>query len=131
MPTRTTDRANGGLGGAVKQVAEHASGIARLEVELAALELKQKVAALGIGIGLAIGGAVFGLFALGFGLATVAAVLDTFLSTWLALLIVTIALGALAGVLVLLGLGKIKKGSPPVPEQAIREAKLTTGALKS
>ncbi|MBA3841284.1 MAG: phage holin family protein [Actinobacteria bacterium] len=131
MPTRTTDRGNGGLGGAVKQVAEHASGIARLEVELAALELKQKVAALGIGIGLAVGGAVFGLFMLGFGLATIAAVLDTFLSTWLALLIVTVALGVLAGLLVLLGLGKIRKGSPPVPEQAIREAKLTTGALKS
>jgi hypothetical protein len=30
----------------------------------------------------------------------------------------------------MLGLGKIKKGTPPVPEQAIREAKLTTEALK-
>jgi hypothetical protein len=29
-----------------------------------------------------------------------------------------------------LGLSKIKKGTPPVPEQAIREAKLTTEALK-
>ena len=26
---------------------------------------------------------------------------------------------------------KIKKGTPPVPEQAIREAKLTTEALKT
>ena len=34
----------------------------------------------------------------------------------------------------LLGLGaltSLKKGSPPVPEQAIREARLTTEALKS
>ena len=31
----------------------------------------------------------------------------------------------------LLGLRSIKKGSPPVPEQAIREAKLTTAAIKS
>jgi hypothetical protein len=32
---------------------------------------------------------------------------------------------------VVAGLRLIKRGSPPVPEQAIREAKLTTGALKS
>ena len=132
MPTQSAENLNGGgLGSAVKQVAEHASGIARLEVELAAMELKQKVAALGIGIGLAVGGAVFALFMLGFLFATVVAALATFLATWLALLIVTLVLGALAGLLVVLGLGKIKKGTPPVPEQAIREAKLTTGALKS
>jgi hypothetical protein len=27
--------------------------------------------------------------------------------------------------------GRIKKGTPPIPEQAIREAKLTTEALKA
>jgi hypothetical protein len=130
MPTPGSER-NGGVGGAAKQVAEHASSIARLELELVALELKRKVVALGIGIGLVVGAALFGLFMLGFLFATIAAVLATFLSTWLALLIVTAALGALAGMLALLGLVSIKKGSPPVPEQAIREAKLTTEALKS
>jgi uncharacterized membrane protein YqjE len=137
MPTPATEQTtnvqspNGGLGSAVKQVAEHASGIARLEVELAAMELKKKVVALGLGIGLGVGAALFGLFMLGFLFATIAAVLATFLATWLALLIVTLVLGGLAGLLGVLALGKIKKGSPPVPEQAIREAKLTTGALKS
>ena len=51
MPTPTTDAQtastqNGGLGGAAKSVAEHASSIARLELELAGLELKAKVTAL-------------------------------------------------------------------------------------
>lgn len=116
---------------ATRRVAEHASSVARLEVELAALELKKKVVALGVGIGLLIAAAVFGLFMLGFALATVAAALATFLSTWLALLIVTAALGLLAGLLGMLALGRLKKGTPPVPEQAIREAKLTTAAIKS
>jgi hypothetical protein len=51
--------------------------------------------------------------------------------TWLAILIVTLALFVIAGILGLIGLNRIKKGTPPVPEQAIREAKLTTNALKS
>ena len=126
----TAVQANGGVGGAAKSVAEHASAIARLEIELAALELKKKVVALGIGIGMAVGAAVFVIFGLGFAFATIAAALATFLSTWLALLIVTVGLLAVAGLLGMLALGKIKKGTPPVPEQAIREAKLTTEALK-
>jgi Putative Actinobacterial Holin-X, holin superfamily III len=129
MPTHAGER-NGGLGAAAKQVAEHASSIARLEVQLAVLELKRKAVALGLGIGLGIGAAVFGLMMLGFAFATLAAVLAIWLSTWLALLIVTGILMGLSGLLGVLALGRLSKGTPPVPEQAIREAKLTTEAIK-
>jgi len=129
MPTPVTEQ-NGGVGGAAKSVAEHASAIARLEVELAALELKKKVTVLGVGIGMAVGAAVFGLIGLFFVFLTIAAGLDTFLDTWLALLITTGLLFVIAGVLGMLGVGRIKKGTPPVPEQAIAEAKLTQEALK-
>jgi membrane protein implicated in regulation of membrane protease activity len=128
MPTRAADQ---GVGPAAKQVAEHASTLARLELELALLEVKRKVAALGVGIGLAIGAAIFGLFALGFGLATAAAALALVLPTWAALLIVFGALALLSLILLLVGLGSIRKGSPPVPEQAIEEAKLTTEAIRN
>jgi len=133
MHTPGTETANGGggVGGAAKLVAEHASSIAKLELELATLELKKKAMSFGLGIALAVGAALFGLFMLGFAFATLAAALATFFSTWLALLIVTLFLGVLAGLLGLLALGRIKKGSPPVPEQAIREAKLTSEALKT
>ena len=120
-----------GVGGAAKQVAEHASALARLEMELAGLELKRKIANLGIGIGLAITAAVFALYALGFGFATVAAALATFLATWLALLIVFGGLLLIAIVLGLIGLNRIKRGTPPVPEQAIEEAKRTQAAITS
>jgi hypothetical protein len=132
MPTHATNghRANGGVGGAAKQVAEHANSIVKLEVELAALELKKKVSALGIGIGLGIGAAICGLLMVGFLFATVAAALATFLATWLALLLVTASLLLLAATLGALSLGRIRKGTPPVPEQAIREAKLTQEALQ-
>jgi uncharacterized membrane protein YqjE len=120
-----------GLGAAVKDVTDHAKALVSLEVELASLELKRKAAALGIGAALLVGGLVFGLFALGFGLATIAAALATFLSTWLALLIVTAFLLVVAAVMAFVGLRGLKKGTPPLPAQAIREAKLTQDALKS
>lgn len=128
---RTHDAESPGVGAAAKQVADHAKSLVRLELELASLELKRKLGALGLGIGLALAGAVLGVFALGFLLATLAAALATFMPTWLALLIVALFLLLLAGVMGVLGLGRIKQGSPPVPEQAIEEAKLTTAALKS
>jgi hypothetical protein len=130
MPTHGTE-SNGGLGAAAKQVAEHASSLARLELELAKLEVGRKVAALGIGIGLGLGAALFGLFGIGFLLAAAAAALATTISTWLALLLVGAGLFLLAGLLGMLALGRIKRGTPPVPEQAIYEAKLTQTALKS
>ncbi len=130
MPTPAAESANGGVGGAARQVAEHASAIARLEIELASLELKRKAASLGIGAGLAIGAAVVAFYMVGFLFATVAAGLATFLATWLALLIVTVFLGLLVALLGLIGRSRIRKGTPPLPEQAIREAKLTSEALK-
>ena len=131
MPTHATEPANATLGSAAKEVAEHASALVRLELELAKLELSKKAGALGLGIGLGIGAAVVAVYMVGFLFATIAAALATFLATWLALLIVTLFLLLVASVLGLIGVNRIKRGTPPVPEQAIAEAKLTSEALKA
>ena len=86
---------------------------------------------LGLGIALLVVAGVCALLMIGFAFATAAAALATFMPTWLALLVVTAFLAVLCGVLGLVGVGRIRRGSPPVPEQAIREAKLTTAAIKS
>jgi hypothetical protein len=130
MRTRATDGGRG-VGAAVKEVAEHASSVVRLELELAALELKRKVFALGLGIAFAIGAAVLLLFMVGFAYAAAAAALAIVVPWWAALLIVTGILFLQVGVLGVLALNRIQKGTPPLPEQAIREAKLTTEALRS
>jgi protein-S-isoprenylcysteine O-methyltransferase Ste14 len=129
MHTRATE--NQSLGAAAKEVAEHASTLARLELELAALELKSKVAALGKAAAFGAGAIFFVLYAIGFVFATIAAALATFLPTWLALLIVTLFLLFGAGLLGMLALRSLKRGTPPVPKQAIEEAKMTTAALKT
>jgi hypothetical protein len=128
MPTRATEHV--GIGEAVSEVADHAKAIADLEVKLALAELKEKVAALAVGIGAAIGAGVLALFALGFAAATVAAALELVLPTWLSLLIVTLLFLLFVGVLGAVAFAAFRKGTPPVPKQAIEEAKLTTEALK-
>ena len=129
MPTRETD--SQGVGAAVKEVAERTSSIVRLELELAALELKRKVVSLGVGIGLGIGAAVMLVFMLAFVYAAIGAALALVMPTWAALLVVAGILLLQAALFGVLALNRIKKGTPPVPEQAIQEAKLTTEALKS
>lgn len=130
MQTQETEK-NSGLGAVARQVAEHTSSLFRLELELAQLELKKKITNLGVGIGLAIGAAVFAFYGLGFLFATIAAGLATAMSTWLAILIVTCGLFLVGAILGLIAVNRIQKGTPPIPEQAILEAKLTTEAIRS
>jgi Putative Actinobacterial Holin-X, holin superfamily III len=119
------------VGAAAKQVADHAKALVGLEMELASLELKQKLGSLGLGLGLLAAAAILGLYALGFLFATAAAGLATFLPTWLALLFVTLFLLLVAAVLAAVGVGRVQRGTPPVPQQAIEEAKRTSEALRS
>ncbi|CAN5336713.1 phage holin family protein [soil metagenome] len=132
MHTQGTDgRHTRGLGTAVKEVAERVSAIVRLELELASMEIQRKIKSLGLGIAFAVGAVIFLVFMIGFAYAAIAAALATVMPTWAALLVVTGILLLKAAVLGILALNRIRKGTPPVPEQAIREAKLTTEALKS
>ena len=131
MHTQGTETEEPGLGAAAKDVAEHASAIARLELELAKLEIKKKLVALGLGIALLAAAVAIGLYGIGFLFATITAALATFLPVWLSLLIVTLVLLGAAALLAFLGIRSVDRGSPPVPKQAIDEAKLTSQVLKS
>lgn len=120
-----------GLSGATKRVAEHARSLVDLEIQLALAELKKKAAALGTGVGLLVGAAVLAFLALCFALAAAAAGLATTLPVWASLLIVCGALILLTAILALVGRAFLQKGSEPIPEQAVEEARLTTEALRN
>jgi hypothetical protein len=117
------------LGTAAKEVAEHASALARLEMRLAVLEVTRKAKSLALGIVLAAAAVLLLLYALGFGLASIAAAIP--LSTWASLLIVTAGLLVIIALLGFFAVQAFKRGAPPMPDQAIEEAKLTTEALKA
>jgi hypothetical protein len=119
-----------GLSGATKRVADHARSFVQLELQLATAELKKKAAALGVGLGLTGGAALLAFLALCFGLAAAAAGIATTLPVWASLLIVMGGLILIAAVLGAIGVEMLKRGSRPVPEQAVEEVQLTTEALR-
>jgi membrane protein implicated in regulation of membrane protease activity len=119
------------LSGAARRVADHARSLVRLELELAAAEVKHKLATLAAGIGLGLAAALLGFFAVAFALAAAAAGISTTLPVWEALLIMFGGLVVLAGILAASGVALLRRGSPPVPEQALEEAKLVTEALRN
>jgi uncharacterized membrane protein YqjE len=107
----------------VKQLSEQTSRLARQEVELAKVELQSKGKKAGLGAGMFGGAGVFGFYALGALTATGILALATAMSAWLAALIVTVVLAAIAGLLALQGRSKVRQATPPVPEQATESVK--------
>ena len=103
--------------------------IARLNLELAKLEAKQKATALGIAGGLALVAVVLVFYAIGFSFAAAAAGLSESLPLWASLLIVAGIIVLTAAILALLARRFAKKAMPPKPEQAIEEAKRTKEML--
>src|SRR5437660_12472074 len=91
----------------VKQLSEQTSRLARQETELAKAELAAKGKRAGLGAGMFGGAGIFGFYALGALVATAILALATAIAPWLAALIVTVLLGALAGVVALQGKNKV------------------------
>lgn len=119
-----------GIVASAKRIAAHASSLARLERELVRSELQRKGGTLAAGAAVGVAAGILALFALGFGLAAVAAALALVVDWWLALLIVFLALVLLVVALGLLARSLLRRGTPLAPEQAIEEARLTSEALR-
>lgn len=93
-------------------------------------ELVTRLKAAGIGIGLFAAAAIFLNFAAWVLIATAILGLANAVAPWLAALIVGVVLLLIAVVLGLIGLQRVKKGVPPVPESAIESVKSDVKAFK-
>ena len=120
-----------GIFGAVRAVKQRAQSVARLQVQLALLEVKQKLVKIGIGVGLGFVAVLFLLYAVGFLFAAGAVGLSHAVPLWAALLIVGGVLLLLTLILLLVAARLLRSNAPPVPEKAIEEARLTTETVKS
>ena len=107
----------------VKQLSEQTSRLVRQEVELAKAELSVKGKQVGVGAGLFGGAGVSALYALGALTAAAIAGLGEAIAVWLAALIVAVLWAAVAGVMALVGKGRVEAGTPPLPEQSVDSVK--------
>jgi membrane protein implicated in regulation of membrane protease activity len=106
---------------AVGRVAESARSVVQLEVQAALSDMKRKIAALGIGLGLALLALLLVGLAIIFGLAAATVALTHWLSVWAALLVMSGGLLLLAVVLAAFGLTLMRRGSKPAPKQTVAE----------
>jgi protein-S-isoprenylcysteine O-methyltransferase Ste14 len=126
------DSAEKQLGDIVADVTAKANLLVKEEIELAKAEVSQKAKRLGIGAGLIAVAGVFMFFFLIFLLHMLAwGFMDWFsLKVWVGYAIVCVLLLVFAGILALIARRAFKKGSPPVPQMAIDEAKKTRAAIE-
>jgi hypothetical protein len=124
-------QAKRGLFGSAKEVVRRTKSVARLQAQLAQLEIKRKLVKIGVGVGLAAGALLLALYAVGFLLAGGAAALALVVPWWASLLIVGGVLLLVIAVLLLLAKRSINAGTPPLPEAAIEEARLTSETVRA
>lgn len=119
------------LAAAVTEVSEKLSVLIREEIELAKVEVSEKVSSLARGAAAVAIGAVFGFFALIFVLLTIAWGLNSIIgSIWWGFAIVMLLLVALTFGAFLFAWRKLKVGAP-TPKMAISEAKKISATVKS
>ena len=113
----------------VDTVSTNVSVLIRNEVELAKLEVTSSLKNAGIGAGFFIAALVVLFFSLTFGfIAAAEGIAAAGLDRWLAFLIVFGAQLVIVGMLVFLGIRKIKRAKPP--QRTIRTSRDTVDALK-
>ncbi|MEO3937765.1 phage holin family protein [Dermatophilaceae bacterium Soc4.6] len=118
------------IGQLVAQTTQDLRSLVAQEIALAKLEVTDGLAHLKTGAPLLAVAGFFALFALGFLLTAAAWALALVVETWLAFLIVAVALLLVAGIAAALGIRALKQVNPK-PEKAIAGVGQTVEALKS
>jgi hypothetical protein len=127
-PTEEQSQSTQNIAVAIAEVSERASVLIREEIELAKAEVTEKASKLMRGAVVGVAAGVFVLSALVFALVGCAWLLvyylpgNSFAFFWgfFAMAVILLVLGGLAG---LIAARVVKKGSPPVPNMAIEEAR--------
>lgn len=129
-PSPDADRSVGEL---VLDVSERVSILVREEIELAKAEITEKLGELGRGAAVGIAAGVFVIFAVVMLLQGGAWLINDLLgietAIWVGFMLMALILLILAAIAGYAAYRSMQKGSPPVPEMAIEEAKATKETL--
>lgn len=128
MDIRRDDRPS--IGELVSTLSEKMSTLIRSEIALAKAEMAEKAKHAGVGLGLFAGAAVLAFWGTGLLIATIVLGIAEGLPAWLAALIVTVLVFAVAGALAVIGKKQLERGTPPVPQKAQTSIKADVEAVK-
>lgn len=112
------------------RLTEQSRQLVRDEIRLAQAETQRKVKHGIAGVAEFGVAGVLALYGVGLLLATIVLGLSEVLPGWLAALIVTVVVLAIAGVLALMGKKQVGEASPPLPERAVEGIKQDVDTLK-
>ncbi len=107
------------LGALVNQLTTQVPELIRSELRLAQAEVAEKGKRVGLGIGMFSGAGLMAFFGFGALLTTIILALALVVDAWIAALIVTLVLFALAGLLAVMGKSKVDQATPLAPEKAV------------
>lgn len=130
QPVPTERLADSSTAQLVERLSAQVSELVRDEIALATAEMKEKGSRVGAGVGISGAGGLLALYGLAAVFAAAVAGLATVLATWAAALLVGVVLLALAGALAAAGIGRVRSGIPPVPEQAVQSTKQDIETVK-
>jgi hypothetical protein len=123
-------RARRSLGSLIADVPTLIVTLLKDELENLKRELTKRLASLGIGIGLFVFAGLLAFFLLAVLIAAAVLGLATVFPAWLAALLTAAGLLIIIIVLVLIGVASVKKGIPPVPQEAIDSLKKDVNVVK-
>jgi uncharacterized membrane protein YqjE len=118
------------LGALVNDLTTQVPELIRSEIRLAQAELTEKGKRAGLGIGMFGGAGIVALYGVGALIATLILLLALAMDAWIAALIVTVVLFAVAGVLALLGKKQVDAATPLAPEMAVEGVKEDIATVK-
>lgn len=106
----------------LESIVGNVQSIIRSEIQLAKTEVKEEATNAARATGILAGGAVFGLYAVGFLLLTIVRALENVTPPWLASLIVAVLVGVAAFVAISTGRDRLKHVHP-TPDRTIKSVK--------
>ena len=114
----------------VKMMTEQVSVLIRDELKLAQLEMTSKGKQAALGAGMFGAGGMVAVYGVGCLVACAIIAISGVVTAWLAALIVGVTLLAAAGGLTLMGRGRLRKATPPVPAQAVADVMADVQEIK-
>jgi uncharacterized membrane protein YqjE len=114
----------------VQQLSEQVSTLVRDELKMARVELARKGKFAGFGIGLYGASGLVALYAVACLLAAAIIAIAGEIRPWLAALIVGLVLVAVSAVAALMGRSRMRRATPPMPEQAVEGTKADIEEVK-